>query len=119
MYFLDFSHNYFSRACDHGNGTGMDATRLLHVENAVHKANQTDFTRLGGADVTSALPTFASSQFFPPPTSPSNGNSTSDDLLHPEVEEIMACRRESSILFLLLMLGTLWLGVSLYNFNKT
>ncbi|CAG0891454.1 unnamed protein product [Darwinula stevensoni] len=29
------------------------------------------------------------------------------------------CRRESSILFLFLMLGTLWLGVFLYNFNKT
>ena len=29
------------------------------------------------------------------------------------------CRRENSLLFLLLMLGTLWVGVSLYNFNKT
>ncbi|QQP50917.1 Sodium bicarbonate transporterlike protein 11like, partial [Caligus rogercresseyi] len=29
------------------------------------------------------------------------------------------CRREVSILFLLLMFGTLWLAVTLYNFNKT
>ncbi|KAI1280565.1 Sodium bicarbonate transporter-like protein 11 [Halotydeus destructor] len=29
------------------------------------------------------------------------------------------CRRDSSLLFLLLMLGTVWLAVSLYNFNKT
>lgn len=29
------------------------------------------------------------------------------------------CRRENSLLFLLLMLGTVWLAVSLYNFNKT
>ncbi|XP_043218670.1 sodium bicarbonate transporter-like protein 11 [Amphibalanus amphitrite] len=29
------------------------------------------------------------------------------------------CLRESSVLYLLLMLGTLWVGVSLYNFNKT
>ncbi|XP_043238012.1 sodium bicarbonate transporter-like protein 11 isoform X2 [Amphibalanus amphitrite] len=29
------------------------------------------------------------------------------------------CHRENSLLFLLLMLGTLWVGVSLYNFNKT
>lgn len=29
------------------------------------------------------------------------------------------CRRENSILFILLMFGTLWLGVMLYNFNKT
>ncbi|CAG7709985.1 unnamed protein product, partial [Allacma fusca] len=34
-------------------------------------------------------------------------------------ESASACHRDSSILFLLLMLGTLWLGVSLYNFNKT
>ncbi|KAH9366081.1 hypothetical protein HPB48_011202 [Haemaphysalis longicornis] len=29
------------------------------------------------------------------------------------------CQRDSSLLFLLLMVGTVWLGVSLYNFNKT
>ena len=27
--------------------------------------------------------------------------------------------RENSLLFLLLMLGTLWLAVTLYNFNQT
>lgn len=29
------------------------------------------------------------------------------------------CRRETSLLFLLLMLGTLWLSTTLYKFNKT
>ena len=29
------------------------------------------------------------------------------------------CLRESSLLFLLLMLGTVWLGLSLYNFTRT
>lgn len=29
------------------------------------------------------------------------------------------CRRDASLLFLLLMLGTVWVAVSLYNFNKT
>ena len=29
------------------------------------------------------------------------------------------CHRDSSLLFLLLMFGTLWLGLTLYNFNKT
>lgn len=29
------------------------------------------------------------------------------------------CRRDSSLLFILLMLGTVWMAVSLFNFNKT
>ena len=33
--------------------------------------------------------------------------------------EIIECNRASSLLFLLLMFGTVWVGVSLYNFNKT
>lgn len=34
-------------------------------------------------------------------------------------DEIPVCHRESSLLFLLLMLGTLWLATTLYNFNQT
>ena len=34
-------------------------------------------------------------------------------------EDIPICRRENSLLFLLLMLGTLWLATTLYNFNQT
>lgn len=30
-----------------------------------------------------------------------------------------ACLRQNSLLYLLLMLGTVWLGLSLYNFTKT
>lgn len=30
-----------------------------------------------------------------------------------------ACQREHSLLFLFLMLATVWLGLSLYNFTKT
>ncbi|XP_023337238.1 sodium bicarbonate transporter-like protein 11, partial [Eurytemora carolleeae] len=33
--------------------------------------------------------------------------------------DIPVCHRENSILFLLLMLGTLWLATTLYNFNQT
>ncbi|XP_052090408.1 solute carrier family 4 member 11-like isoform X1 [Mytilus californianus] len=32
---------------------------------------------------------------------------------------IQECLKENSILFLLLMLGTVWLGITLYNFTKT
>lgn len=31
----------------------------------------------------------------------------------------VTCRRDSSLLFLLLMLGTVWVAITLYNFNKT
>lgn len=34
-------------------------------------------------------------------------------------EDIPVCHRENSLLFLLLMLGTLWLATTLYNFNQT
>lgn len=36
-----------------------------------------------------------------------------------EAEHSNECLRENSLLYLLLMLGTLWLSVSLYNFTKT
>lgn len=32
---------------------------------------------------------------------------------------LSVCRRDSSLLFLLLMLGTVWVAITLYNFNKT
>ena len=35
------------------------------------------------------------------------------------VNEVTECLRENSLLFMLLMLGTLWLSISLYNFTKT
>ena len=39
-----------------------------------------------------------------------------DPLLEPE---ILNCEPASSLLFLLLMFGTVWVGISLFNFNKT
>ncbi|GFQ99257.1 sodium bicarbonate transporter-like protein 11, partial [Trichonephila clavata] len=36
-----------------------------------------------------------------------------------DVSLTQPCERENSLLFLLLMCGTVWLAVSLYNFNKT
>lgn len=44
-----------------------------------------------------------------------SANNTTEALLG----ALPQCRRENSLLFLLLMLGTVWLAVSLYNFNKT
>jgi sodium borate transporter 11 len=39
---------------------------------------------------------------------------------HPHLDEInVECHRDTSILYMLLMFGTLWLGMFLYNFRKT
>ncbi|GAB6028763.1 hypothetical protein CHUAL_004579 [Chamberlinius hualienensis] len=48
-----------------------------------------------------------------------NGTFNNFTSAHGSAQEGSTCRRDSSLLFLLLMLGTLWLGTSLYNFNKT
>lgn len=44
---------------------------------------------------------------------PSNGNCPS------QVDSDIGCHRDTSILYLLLMFGTLWLALFLYNFRKT
>lgn len=48
-------------------------------------------------------------------------NSSTVETLISAIEEPMAieCNQASSLLFLLLMLGTVWLGVSIFNFKKT
>ncbi|XP_074593858.1 solute carrier family 4 member 11-like isoform X2 [Brevipalpus obovatus] len=46
-------------------------------------------------------------------------NFTSDVNATIDISDESDCRRDASLLFLLLMLGTVWVAVSLYNFNKT
>ena len=67
--------------------------------------NTTSGSLLGG--VTSGYPAGASGEDMVASTSAS-----SDALVGP-------CLRETSLLYLLLTLGTAWLGLSLYNFTKT
>ncbi|ETN74659.1 sodium bicarbonate transporter-like protein 11 domain protein [Necator americanus] len=54
-------------------------------------------------------------------TKPTNENSTTLSNLTSAVaqENGVLCRRDTSILYMLLMFGTLWLGLFLYNFRKT
>ena len=47
-----------------------------------------------------------------------NGSLNSNDSLA-LVDDVSECNRASSILFLLLMLATVWIGLFLYNFTKT
>ena len=67
--------------------------------------NTTSGSLLGG--VTAGYPVGASGEDIVASTSAS-----SDALVGP-------CLRETSLLYLLLTLGTAWLGLSLYNFTKT
>jgi sodium borate transporter 11 len=48
-------------------------------------------------------------------------NGSAEALVDPEEEANLGveCNQASSVLFLLLMLGTVWLGVSIFNFKKT
>lgn len=62
----------------------------------------------------SAVPSINDSNTYPTTTLLSN---TSSELML--AVSSSECHRDSSILYLLLMLGTLWLGVTLYNFTKS
>ncbi|XP_053399229.1 solute carrier family 4 member 11-like isoform X2 [Mercenaria mercenaria] len=42
-----------------------------------------------------------------------------ENALNNVTAEVRPCERDVSLLYLLLLLGTLWLGVTLYNFTKT
>ena len=48
-----------------------------------------------------------------------NGTMTTAMPNNATASPIEECLREKSILFLLLVVGTLWVGVSLFNFTKT
>ncbi|XP_076468125.1 solute carrier family 4 member 11-like isoform X2 [Babylonia areolata] len=46
-------------------------------------------------------------------------NSTVNGTVNATVPELPGCQREISVLYLLLLLGTAWVGVMLYNFTRT
>ena len=46
-------------------------------------------------------------------------NSTASQLLSNSTVPLPECERDVSLLYLLLLLGNLWLGVTLYTFTKT
>ena len=46
-------------------------------------------------------------------------NQTGVDKVGEGMEWAAQCLRENSVLFLLLMLGTVWVGTTLFNFTKT
>lgn len=92
----NFKSNYYSPACQ----GGLNSTDSL---NQTSSLNATAYSVLGNH----------SDAYTPTVSGPYHDPNATLTL----VDEV--CKRENSILYLLLMFGTLWLGVMLYNFNKT
>ncbi|XP_050736813.1 solute carrier family 4 member 11-like isoform X2 [Eriocheir sinensis] len=91
----NFDANYYSPSCQKGANTSFVAA----VSPSIYAA------------------TGNQSEPFISYTSTSHGEVEEGNVTFTLVQEL--CTRENSILYLLLMFGTLWLGVMLYNFNKT
>ncbi|XP_042225670.1 sodium bicarbonate transporter-like protein 11 [Homarus americanus] len=91
----NFNANYYSPAC----------------QGLTNNTNYTSYS-IGTPSTFTILSNY--SDAYSTPGIPEAGEGEATLTLVPDV-----CTRENSILYLLLMFGTLWLGVMLYNFNKT
>ncbi|XP_048760517.2 solute carrier family 4 member 11-like isoform X3 [Ostrea edulis] len=92
----DFNKNYHTDSCQgvtHSNSSNQNASLLTN----------TSLTTVSTVTTTSPVNLTNSSTVVAPP-----GGGMLEE-----------CLRENSILFLLLMLGTVWLGITLFNFTKT
>lgn len=92
LFLPDFKNYYYSDACTGDKDPPSDPFLLL-------------------ANATLNYTMNATSQII------SNIASGGDDVN--KLAATVICRRDSSLLFLLLMLGTVWVAITLYNFNKT
>ncbi|XP_076043652.1 solute carrier family 4 member 11-like [Oratosquilla oratoria] len=88
--YKNFQSNYYTKACQGNTSTYHSYATVLGGDNATSPIDPH-----GAADMSEANATLT------------------------VLEDVGKCRRENSILYVLLMFGTLWLGVMLYNFNKT
>lgn len=133
----DFKNYYYSDACTGEGDNPLRRDPFLLLANATvnytlsnlasNPSNVTSLTNLMKAGGSQML---NNSTGYPLYTSSSNTdllNTTIKSVLMAAVDPtsdasstvISSCRRDSSLLFLLLMLGTVWLAITLYNFNKT
>ncbi|XP_061166083.1 solute carrier family 4 member 11-like isoform X1 [Saccostrea echinata] len=87
----DFNKNYHTDACHH----------VIHS----NSSNQN--------------PSLLNNSLTTVSTMTTGNSSNSSVTVSPPGGGIEECLRENSILFLLLMLGTVWLGITLFNFTKT
>jgi len=89
---IDFQENYHSPKCDLNDTKSFDLTEVIHTPSP--------------QDIIGHLALKADQ-------ASGSGKGYGGDPV------ISDCLRENSLLYLLLMLGTVWLGLSLYNFTKT
>lgn len=87
----NFHKYYYSPACQFASNSGFGSNQSAILTNAFNYTDST--TQSFNNQVASLIPSLDESSYI--------------------------CRRETSLLFLLLMLGTLWLATTLYKFNKT
>jgi sodium borate transporter 11 len=89
FYFVDFQKNFNSPQC-RGENAITNITNSLNSSLSLYSWNET------------------------------KDNGSVEALVDPKGELMgIECNQASSVLFLLLMLGTVWLGVSIFNFKKT
>ena len=99
--FVDFNKNYNTDAC--------------HGVNYSNSTNQN-----ASLPTNSSLTTVSAMTTVGMTTTVSMVNATNSSVVGVSAGGGVAeCLRENSILFLLLMLGTVWLGITLFNFTKT
>jgi sodium borate transporter 11 len=115
----DFKNYYYSDACT-GDDNPLDPFLLLANATLNYTINGTTQLLSG---VSSSLSDSASA--VTSSTLDVNGNVLASNNNLNNIGNAIAssiittCRRDSSLLFLLLMLGTVWVAITLYNFNKT
>lgn len=88
--FVDFNKNYHTAACESTSSLTTNTT---------------------SSNISLAVTTVASTV--------SAAINTTDSAHSDHSGYVEECLRENSILFLLLMLGTVWVGITLFNFTKT
>jgi len=118
----NFKKNYYNAACELEKTASTNASQLLHViaKNAsvlvVPPVSPTSVYNHTAslANETASLLTNHSLELA------TNGTLLAANQSSSVLDVITSvCKRENSVLYLLLMCGTLWLSLMLYNFNKT
>ncbi|XP_071483927.1 solute carrier family 4 member 11-like [Diadema antillarum] len=108
---FEFNKHYHAAECTGSVSPAVAAMASTAATTVLASSAYNDSNITTPTNFTTSIPT----TIFPSasPSASLISNTTAEVLLAGE------CHRDSSILYLLLMLGTLWLGVTLYNFTKS